>query len=69
MGLEKLFVPRIVSSFKPITEIVGFWGQTGSFAWYNPDAQLYFTGTTNLTNGGGHAAAMKAILKIIKSVI
>ncbi|MBT2582851.1 serine hydrolase domain-containing protein [Planococcus sp. ISL-109] len=67
IGLEKLFIPRIVSPFKPITEILGFWGQTGSFAWYNPDTDLYFTGTTNQINGAGHSAALKAILKIIKS--
>lgn len=69
VGLEKLFVPRIVSPFKPITEIVGFWGQTGSFAWYNPDTDLYFCGTTNQVNGSGHAAAAKAMVKIIKSVL
>lgn len=69
IGLEKLFIPRIVSPFKPITEVVGFWGQTGSFAWYNPDTDLYFTGTTNQINGAGHSAVVKAILKIIKSVL
>ncbi len=69
VGLEKLFVPRIASPFKPITEIIGFWGQTGSFAWYNPDTDLYFTGTTNQVNGAGHAAAQKAIMKIIKSAL
>ncbi|WP_033541137.1 serine hydrolase domain-containing protein [Planococcus sp. CAU13] len=69
VGLEKLFVPRIASPFKPITEIIGFWGQTGSFAWYNPDTDLFFTGTTNQVNGAGHAAAQKAIMKIIKSAL
>lgn len=69
IGLEKLFVPRIVSPSKPIKEIIGFWGQTGSFAWYNPDTDLYFTGTTNQINGAGHSAVLKAILKIIKSEI
>ena len=69
IGLEKLFIPRFVSPFKPIREILGFWGQTGSFAWYHPDTDLYFTGTTNQINGAGHAAALKAILKIIKSAL
>jgi D-alanyl-D-alanine carboxypeptidase len=52
IGLEKLFTPKIFSPFK-----VGFWGQTGSFAWYNSDTDLYFSGTTNQINGAGHAAA------------
>jgi CubicO group peptidase (beta-lactamase class C family) len=69
IGLEKLPTPRIISIAKPINEIIGFWGQTGSFAWYNPDTNLYFTGTTNQGNGSGHFAIGNAILKIIKSVL
>jgi len=68
VGLEKLFIPRIFSPLKPIGEIIGFWGQTGSFAWHNPKTDLYFSGTTNQINGTGHQAALMAILKIIKAV-
>ncbi len=53
IGLEKLPTPRIFFPFKPIKEIVGFWGQTGSFAFYNPDTDLYFSGTTNQISGNG----------------
>ena len=69
IGLEKLYIPRIVSPLKPIKEIIGFWGQTGSFAWYNPDTELYFTGTTNQIDGSGHSAVTKAIIKIIKEAL
>jgi D-alanyl-D-alanine carboxypeptidase len=69
IGLEKLWVPRIVSPFKPIREIIGFWGQTGSFSFYNSDSDLYFCGTTNQINGAGHRAASSAMVKIIKSVL
>jgi D-alanyl-D-alanine carboxypeptidase len=69
IGLEKLWTPWIISPFKPVKEIVGFWGQTGSFAFYNPTSGLYFTGTTNQINGAGHRAATNAMLKIIKSVL
>jgi len=69
VGLEKTPTPRILSLRKPITEILGFWGQTGSFAWYNPDTDLYFSGTTNQVDGSGHRAAMRAIVKIIKSAL
>jgi len=67
LGLEKLWTPRFISPFKPITEILGFWGQTGSFAFYNPDTDLYFTGTVNQASGFGHSAAFGAMLKIIKN--
>lgn len=69
IGLEKLFIPRILFPFKPIREITGFWGQTGSFAFYNADTDLYFTGTTNQINGAGHRAASSAMVKIIRSVL
>ena len=69
IGLEKLWTPRIISPFKPIKEIIGFWGQTGSFAFYNPETDLYFCGTTNQINGEGHRAAGNAILKIVKSAL
>jgi D-alanyl-D-alanine carboxypeptidase len=48
---------------------LGFWGQTGSFAFYNPESDLYFCGTTNQINGEGHRAATDAMLKIIKAVL
>ncbi|MCL2052263.1 MAG: beta-lactamase family protein [Lachnospiraceae bacterium] len=69
IGLEKQPTPRFISIKKPINEIIGFWGQTGSFAWYNSDTDLYFTGTANQANGQGHQAAGKAMFKIIKSVL
>ncbi len=69
IGLEKLWTPRIISPFKPIREILGFWGQTGSFAFYHTDTDLYFTGTTNQINGAGHRAAADAMVKIIKTAL
>jgi D-alanyl-D-alanine carboxypeptidase len=67
LGLERLWTPRIFSPFKPIGDIFGFWGQSGAFAFHNPDTDLYFTGTINQLSGFGHSAAHSAMLKIIKS--
>jgi D-alanyl-D-alanine carboxypeptidase len=69
IGLEKLWTPRIISPLKPIGEILGFWGQTGSFAFHNPTTDLYFCGTTNQINGAGHRKATSAMLKIIKAAL
>ncbi len=69
VGLENLWIPGIVSPGKPIKEVLGFWGQTGSFAFYNPRSDLYFTGTTNQINGKGHRLASSAMIKTIKSVL
>lgn len=69
IGLEKLWVPRILSPLKPIKEVLGFWGSSGAFAFYNVDTNLYFTGTVNQASGFGHSAAFKGIIKIIKSAL
>ena len=69
IGLEKLWVPRLLTPFKPISEILGFWGSSGAFAFYNPDTDLYFTGTVNQSSGFAHGAAFKAILKVIKHTL
>ncbi len=69
IGLEKLWIPWILSPFKHPGDILGFWGQTGSFAFYNPKTDLYFCGTTNQINGKGHRAAANTMLSVIKSII
>lgn len=66
VGIEKLWIPMVASPFKPLREVMGFWGQTGSFAWYNPDTDLYICGTTNQADGTGHTATARVILKMIK---
>ncbi len=67
VGLEKLWVPRIKTSFKTIREVIGFWGSSGAFAFYNPDTDLYFTGTVNQSSGLGHGAAYNGIVGLIKN--
>lgn len=46
--------------------LIGHWGQTGSFAFYHPKTDLYFTGTTNQFWGQRIAAQMMA--KVIKQL-
>lgn len=66
LGLEKIWTPRIISPLRPIGEVLGFWGQTGAFAFHNPESDLYFTGTVNQVSGMGHSAAYKAMINVIK---
>lgn len=65
-GIEKLWIPKILSFKKPIKNLIGFWGQTGSFAFYDEDSKLYFTGTINQASGFGHGKALRGIVSIIK---
>jgi len=66
LGLEKIFIPRPLAPFFPFGEILGYWGQTAAFAWYNPRSDLYFTGTANQLAGPGHRAALRAMFRILR---
>lgn len=46
--------------------LIGHWGQTGAFAFYHPETDLYFTGTVNQFYG--QRVAGKMMIKIIKMV-
>ena len=54
-----------ISMFELKGGLIGHWGQTGSFAFYHPKTDLYFTGTVNQFYG--HGVAAKNIIKIIKT--
>lgn len=69
MGLEKLWIPWIVSPLKPVGEVLGFWGQTGSFAFYHQKTGLYLSGTANQLNGKGHQAIGNVVFKVIKAAL
>ena len=40
---------------------------SGAFAFYNPETDLYFSGTVNQLSGFGHRSALRAMVKIIKA--
>lgn len=54
--------PISLFSFKD--GLIGHWGQSGAFAFYYPQKDLYFTGTVNQITG--HSVAGRLISKIIK---
>ena len=66
-GIEKLWIPRILSYKHPINNLIGFWGQTGAYAFYDEDTKLFFTGTINQASGFGHGKALRGIIKVIKT--
>jgi len=47
IGIQKFHMPRILSPFHPVPEMVGHCGSTGSVAFYVPDLDFYITGTIN----------------------
>ena len=47
IGIQKFSMPRFLSPFHPVPDMVGHSGSTGSIAFYVPDMGLYITGTIN----------------------
>jgi CubicO group peptidase (beta-lactamase class C family) len=47
IGIQKFHIPRILSPFHPVPDLVGHSGSTGSVAFYVPDMDIYITGSTN----------------------
>jgi len=67
IGLERQWLPWFMSPFKPLGELLGFWGQSGAFAFHNPQRDLFFTGTVNQLSGFGHGAAVSAMVRVMKA--
>ncbi len=66
VGLEKLWVPRLLIPGPAVGEILGFWGHSGAFAFHHPASGLYFTGTGNQINGHGHAAMFRMMIRLVR---
>lgn len=47
IGIQKFSIPRLLSPFHAVPEMIGHCGSTGSVAFYVPKRDLYITGTTN----------------------
>ena len=67
IGLERQWLPWFLSPWKPLGELLGFWGQSGAFAFHNPQRDLFFTGTVNQLSGFGHGAAVSAMVRVMKA--
>lgn len=67
VGLERQWLPWVMSPFRPLGDLLGFWGQSGAFAFHNPQRDLFFTGTVNQLSGFGHGAAVSAMVRVMKA--
>jgi D-alanyl-D-alanine carboxypeptidase len=50
IGIQKFYMPRILSPFKAVPELIGHCGSVGSVAFNVPDRKVYITGTVNQTS-------------------
>jgi len=66
VGVQKFYIPRILSPFKPVPEIIGHCGSVGSVAFYIPQKGVYITGTINQTSN--KSLAFQTLMKIINKI-
>jgi D-alanyl-D-alanine carboxypeptidase len=63
VGIQKFYMPRLLSPFRAVPDMIGHCGSTGTVAYYVPDVDIYITGTTNQQANPG--AAFQTMIKII----
>ncbi len=62
-GVQKFYMPRILSPFSPVPEIIGHCGSVGTIAFYVPERDLFITGTVNQT--ANNQLVFQTMMKII----
>lgn len=65
IGIQKFYMPRILSPIKAVPDMIGHCGSTGSVAFYVPSLDLYISGTTN--QQANPSAAFQTIIKMVHS--
>ena len=66
IGIQKFHLPRILSPFKPIPNMIGHSGSTGSVAFCVPDMDIYITGTVN--QQARPSVAFQTMIKILNNL-
>ncbi len=66
IGIQKFYMPRYLSPFKAVPDMIGHCGSTGSVSFYVPDMDIYITGTTN--QQASPSAAFQTIIRIAHAI-
>ena len=66
IGIQKFSIPRLLSPFQSVPEMIGHCGSTGSVAFFIPDIALYITGTINQQSRPN--LAFQTIIKILNKL-
>ncbi len=66
IGIQKFYMPRILSPFYSVPDMIGHCGSTGSVVFYVPDLNLYITGTVNQQSSPN--AAFQTMIKIVNKL-
>lgn len=66
IGIQKFYIPRILSPFHAIPEIIGHCGSVGSIAFFIPEKDVFITGSIN--QAGRQQKAFQVMMRIINLV-
>jgi CubicO group peptidase (beta-lactamase class C family) len=66
IGIQKFYIPRLLSPFKAVPELIGHCGSVGSVAFYLPDKEAYITGTVNQTSNP--AIVFRTMVKLVNKL-
>ena len=66
VGIQKFYMPRYLSPFKAVPDMIGHCGSTGSVVFYIPDMDIYITGTTN--QQASPSAAFQTMIRIVQAL-
>lgn len=66
IGIQKFYMPRYLSPFKAVPDMIGHCGSTGAVAFYIPDMDLYITGTTNQQDSP--STAFQTMIRIVNTL-
>jgi len=67
IGIQKFSMPRLLSPFHPVPDMVGHCGSIGSVAFYVPERDIYMTGSIN--QQARPNVAFQTMIKIINKLI
>lgn len=66
IGIQKFYIPKLLSPFKAVPELIGHCGSIGSVAFYVPDKDVYITGTVNQTSNPN--IVFQTMIKIVNKL-
>ncbi len=66
IGIQKFYLPRILSPFRAVPDMIGHCGSVGSVAFCVPDKNIYITGTVN--QQAKPNIAFQAMIKIVNKL-
>lgn len=66
IGIQKFYIPKLLSPFKAVPELIGHCGSIGSVSFYVPDKDVYITGTVNQTSNPN--IVFQTMIKIVNKL-